>query len=242
MREDMAKVIVERPRHGGGVRFPRSSVAVRDELPMEDAWKRQSIRRPWTATSCYKGLNENLAPLRRYLRANLGRPWNKVYSEVCQRINRNSAVQMHVWQHLMLEVCTDPHIVRGDVGQGPWSFRWFGFYVDAKTGLLRENLDHWRWHQRGAKPAKAIDRVAIDDRHEHRLIDGLWYELELAPLPRGARAVYDMVLRRWCHVSDLKAIQALYDGRRVYAARKRQLNKREIRKLPCVAAARSTSR
>ena len=36
MREDMAKVIVERPRHGGGVKFPRGSARATDRIPPDD--------------------------------------------------------------------------------------------------------------------------------------------------------------------------------------------------------------
>jgi hypothetical protein len=31
-------------------------------------------------------LNENLNPLKRYLHAQVGRPWNKVYAEIAARI------------------------------------------------------------------------------------------------------------------------------------------------------------
>jgi hypothetical protein len=238
MRADMAKVIVERPRRGGGVHFPRGTVAVRDDLPVEESWKRQAIRRPWQNTSCTKGLNENLAPLRRYLRSSVGRPWDKVYSEVCQQINRDSAVQLHVWQHLMWDVCVDPHVVTGDVARGAFTFRRYRFYVDPKTGLLRENRNYG--YRRPRQSTTAVDHVAIDDRREYRMIDGIWYELELAPFPRHSR-VYDMVERRWCNESDAAKLKKLYGGRRVFAAMKRQLNKREIRKLPCAVATRSTS-
>jgi len=234
MREDMAKVIVERPRFGGGVRFPRTTAAVRDDLPLEESWKRQGMRRPWNWTPSRKMLNENLAPLVRYLRSNVGRPWNKVYSEVCQRINRNSAVQMHVWQHLMWEVCTDPHLVpqmlQGRVGRWPWSFRQYRFYVDPKTGLLRENPKYRQRFSHEAKPAERLDRVSIDAGREYRLLEGIWYEIELAPLPVGAQ-VYDMAMRQRSSEISPEERARFYGGRPVYAVKKRQLNKREIRNL-----------
>jgi hypothetical protein len=40
-----------------------------------------------------KALNENLAPLRRYLLKQIGRPWNKVFSEICQNLRVDSVVQ-----------------------------------------------------------------------------------------------------------------------------------------------------
>lgn len=227
-------MIVERPRLGGGVRFPRTSAAVRDDLPLEESWKRQGIRRPWHWTSVRKSLNENLAPLRRYLRSNVGRPWDKVYSEVCQRINRNSAVQMHVWQHLMWEVCTDPHIVpqmlQGRVGRWPWRFRRYRFYVDPKTGLLRENPKYRQRFGHEEKPAEPLDRIPIDARHEYRLLEGIWYEIELVPLPAWI-AMYDMLARKLSSDVSPEERERFYGGRRVCAVKKRQLNKREIRKL-----------
>ena len=99
MRSDMAKVIVERSRLGGGVPFPRHTPPEGRRVPFEDQCNRQGIRRPWMKGRA-KNLNENFAPLRRFLQTNAGRPWNKIYSEVCERINRDSAVQLHVWQHL----------------------------------------------------------------------------------------------------------------------------------------------
>src|SRR5690349_2140895 len=101
MREDMDKLLVERRRHGGGVRFPRGAEGKWRRVALEDRPKRESLRRPWCGSGAEKCLNENLAPLRRFLRSHCGRPWNKVYSEIRERINPNSAVQLHIWQHLM---------------------------------------------------------------------------------------------------------------------------------------------
>src|SRR5688572_17613136 len=115
MRDDMAQVIVERPRYGGGVKYPRGSVRGTDRLSVEDWTRREGMVRPWRGRAGEKFLNENLAPLRRFVRSRVGRPWDKVYAEICERINCNSAVQLHIWQHLVDYVCTDPHLIAGDV-------------------------------------------------------------------------------------------------------------------------------
>jgi len=77
MRKDMYKVIVERPRRGK----ERDSLAcqLRGDL---DGPPRLGMR----AGYGYRELNENLAPLRRYLHTQVGRPWGKVFSEICARI------------------------------------------------------------------------------------------------------------------------------------------------------------
>lgn len=226
MRSDMAKILVERPRFGGGVSYPRHRSPEGRRGPSFEDWRSsEGIRRPWLRGGA-KSLNENLAPLRRYLRSNVGRPWNKVYSEVCQRIHRDSAVQFHVWQHLMMDVCTNPYVVDGDVGRR-W---WFPFYVDPKSGLLRENNELPPWRQ---KPSRIETKtsIPIDDSHEFRQIEGIWYELTLAPIPMN-KEVFDIVLR--VRVSDVNPDPRSFYGRPVHCPQggKRQLNSKEIRRLP----------
>lgn len=230
MRPDMSKVIVERPRLGGGARFPRGAAADDPRLPIEDRRRREGICRPWQSSSAGKWLNENLSPLRRYLRSNCGRPWNAVYSDVCQRINRNSAVQLHVWQHLMQDVCTNPYEISGEVGR--WrEFRWRNsFYVDPRSGILREAPPSRTKRDRRAA-SKHLDEghIDVDSAYQIRRIDGIWYELELAPFHAG-KVVYDMGLRRECTEADRRQLSDFY-GRAVYARRKRQLNSKEIKRL-----------
>jgi hypothetical protein len=71
MRDDMAKVIVEQ-RLGGGK--PKGYHRRTQRTPLGDLWKRASIKH--ASRNNPKCLNENLAPLRRFLRNHLGRPWD----------------------------------------------------------------------------------------------------------------------------------------------------------------------
>jgi hypothetical protein len=91
MRTDMFKVIVERPRgyKGSESRADRR----RDDF---EGPHRLGMR----AGYGYRALNENLRPLQRYLRSQVGRPWNKVYSEIARTIDRRNTVQQHVYQHI----------------------------------------------------------------------------------------------------------------------------------------------
>ena len=106
MRSDMAKVIVERPRIGSSMRgkskgYRRSLQRLdHEKLPSKEGIKRRHLgHRKW--------LNEHLGPLRRYLDSQVGRPWNKVFSEICAHINRSSAVQDHVRDHVADYVATN---------------------------------------------------------------------------------------------------------------------------------------
>ena len=141
MRRDMFKIIVERPRTGRS--YERAAVTREANLDPDELPKMQSMKR---RTNQSKQLNENLEPLKRFFRKQVGRPWDKVYSEVCENIDSNSTVQNHVRQHV-------PDLVHITVGKdesgkvfdkrrsygGGFSELWHGdLYVDPKTGILRK--------------------------------------------------------------------------------------------------------
>ncbi len=141
MRPDMFKVIVERPRVSDSARRPGREW-FRERQDPEFAPTVESMRR----RRHDKTLNENLAPLYRFLRKNVGRPWNKVRSEIAEHVRPTSAVQAHVLQHLRDFVEEHPVMVDGAphciaygglrplvVGGG----RYRSLYVDPKTGILR---------------------------------------------------------------------------------------------------------
>jgi hypothetical protein len=91
MRPDMFKVIVERPRrHKGGY---GAAAARRNDF---DGPTFLGMRAGYE----YRSLNENLVPLRRFLCAQRGRPWNKVLSELRANIDARSTAKQHILEHL----------------------------------------------------------------------------------------------------------------------------------------------
>jgi hypothetical protein len=94
MRDDMARVIVERPR----VPAFRSRNSRRGAF--EDLPPHEGLRRAQSLRGDRKQLNENLAPLRGYLERQVGRPRNKVYAEIAARLRVDNTVQQHVREHL----------------------------------------------------------------------------------------------------------------------------------------------
>ena len=228
MRPDMAKVIVERPRHGG--RGPKGYARrMRSRDSEYDLPKCEGMRRPYGYDG--KELNENLAPLYRYLDRQVGRPWDKVYSEMRAHINPNSAVQLHILQHVShhLEV----HAVEydgkvGSIGYGGFAeLRDGQLYVHPRTGLLRRYAQ-----RRHSTPPRPTTHIPIDATHEYRKHNGVWYWVELTPIEQkdwwshrttfadvfvGVRTTHDLFER--------------YDHRHLYASGKRQLNKKAIREM-----------
>lgn len=230
MRADMAKVIVERPRLGGGVRRPkgcrkREVLAWRDELPAHEG-----IRRRWDRASYQKHFNEHLSPLRRFLQSQVGRPWNKVHSEIASHLRVDSAVQSHVLDHLRDYVAIHVLVIDGELyhGNGWHTGRLLQslFYVCPRTGLLRENKSRWRRPRRQPPP---VEYVTLDERRQLRQIGGIWYEVELAPIVPNSANCRDVVLRILVSQFSRGEARQTY-GSESYAVRKRQLNKREARR------------
>jgi hypothetical protein len=124
MRPDMHKVIVERPRLGGhGARKGRRP---RD---LEDLPANLGMRRPYGHHG--KDLNDHLGPLRRFLRKQVGRPWDKVYSEICAGLRSGHPLHDHLRRHVFDYVSLP--------GMQPrWRQPRAGdLYVDPRTGILR---------------------------------------------------------------------------------------------------------
>jgi hypothetical protein len=207
MRSDMFKVIVERPRLrrgdwlGGGRESGFRQFLNSDEHPQKIGMRAGHLNR--------KGLNENLAPLRRFLISSAGRPWNKVRSELLAQIDQRSTVQQHIMEHVddyvLTEVIVRP---RSDTQPGKrgvvFLYRpsyWRSdalltvqesnrpLFVDPRTGILRET--QYEAHRSAAKRAEKVKKVAeqsktmrvIDSTRQFRCFNDVWYEVVIAPVP-----------------------------------------------------------
>jgi hypothetical protein len=226
MRADMAKVIVERPRFGSRAGQGKGYARRWQQMPLEDAPRREGIGLRGGGT---KRFNEHLGPLRRFLRRQVGRPWNKVFSEICEHIRLDSAVQSHVRDHIDDIVVTRVMVVDGELcGASGYPLRpygWTEFYVCPRTGLLRKIKRPRR--QTIEPPA---DWIKIDDTRGYRRMSGVWYEVSLSPLARGYAEQFDVVLRRRVDQADLHLCTLTHQAS-AWASGRRQLNKREIRRL-----------
>jgi hypothetical protein len=249
MREDMSKVIVERPRKykSDGLQAARR----RDDF---EGSQFLGIRAGYGA----RFLNENLSPLRRYLHAQVGRPWSKVHSEIASRIDRRNTVQQHVYQHLddFIAVRVAFHADRL-IDLQP-RCRWRDgdsihqeLYVDPRTGIVRRNKHYRSWNryrdeQRQLKTAEILSRRrVIDQRTLLLLLDGDWFEIRLEPLPatqivetraegkvcrkRIPAPRFDVVMKLPTALEDDDRERVrLYGSPSVYAVAKRQLSRREL--------------
>jgi hypothetical protein len=105
MREDIARQICERQRIGSRNKSAKTARKLNPNLDYDSldhdwgpTYLSSSRRRQYGYEA--KSLNENLNPLFGFLDKSVGRPWDDVYSEICQRINPTKAIDFHVLQHV----------------------------------------------------------------------------------------------------------------------------------------------
>ena len=91
MRDDIAKKLCERPRFGGGGKtqfIKHERRAGKDPRKWDTLPKKESMKRPNITGWNGKYLNEFFPPLLGFLKKNVNRPWDKVFSEVCDDVWR----------------------------------------------------------------------------------------------------------------------------------------------------------
>jgi hypothetical protein len=244
MRADMAKVIVERPRKKGWAWNKPKGYRRRLRRYGEDGPPaREGIKACWQSHT--KGLNEHLGPLRRYLDKQVGRPWDKVFSEICAHIDRSNAVQDHIRDHVEDYVTTHVILIDGVPcnGKGGWGYgqpldqlRYRPWYVCPRTGLLRRIKATSRKRQRRPKPQGPPKYIPVGETLQCRFLDGAWHLVTLKPLPtpyyhRERCTAVDVLLN--LPVARLSSADARrHYGAAVYAVAVRRLARKELRDYP----------
>jgi hypothetical protein len=220
MRPDMAKVVTERPRHGSRNKSLKTSQTIhRDRYEDDDhgPTKHKVSRRGqygWDG----KSLSDLLGPLRGYLKKQVSRPWNKVYSDLCQYLDKRSVSGQHIWDHVRSEVDEHPYVLNGQLMRRP-SYgsirRVEGLYVHPVSGLLC-----WAPTRRYRfRPRIDPDVIKLDQPlTELRRMDGIWYRLEYESIPQ------------WFSVTNTKTGEtSLRRGTDIVKVKlKAQLSKREL--------------
>ena len=222
MRSDMAKVVVERPRGGPRLKGPKSYLRKLQRIAMEEWPKQEGVARAWSGQS--KWLSEHLGPLRRYLWKQVGRPWDKVYSEIAKHIRLDSAVQSHVLDHLDDFVEMHVRLVDGQpfaIGScGERQVRPHQLYVCPKTGLLRAVKQKQR--------VRECKRIDVSKQLQYHRISGIWHEVVLRSIPQDAERCFDAVLGKPV-AQFLRGEATSKYGFAAYALSKRPLTQNELK-------------
>lgn len=240
MREDMFKVIVNRPRWGHR-HAPRSKTRY-DKCPDR---ARVTGHRMMLETKYTKHLNENLAPLKRFLHKQRGRKWNDVFSEICQHLDTGSTVKMHVREHLQdfinynTKQKADGSLYASDRWGGyATSAQWHAeLYVDPADGIIKETRelckrlkiqyrrDYYRNYCKAKPGPEGIKK--LNDLSYRVQLSGIWYQLKFSSKPRHESG----------HEMSLEAVYSSLRDRNRHAlssfkiAEKRQLSSKELKAL-----------
>jgi hypothetical protein len=230
MRADMAKVIVERPRIGS--RLPSRKKGYRkftSKLGLENLPKREPMLGRWRGRQ--RSLNEHLGPMRRFLRSRVGRPWNKVYSELCAHVSFDNSVQKHVLTHVFDFVhrcveCEDGQVFVKDGWRRGWPLRQGEMYVCPKSGLLKV--------VGRPKPRQAPRRIQRGAFVQLHWREGVWWEVRLRERPGDPGELWDVWLERPASRVSADELQKTYGGK-FLAVSKRPLPRSEARQaLKCL--------
>lgn len=245
MRKDMAKVIVERPRKGGSSRGMEGKGLGREVSRIKSDPDYAPTKAPLRDRNRRtKELNENLAPLWRYLLKNVGRPWDKVRSEISEHVRLSSAVQKHILDHVknyveehveMIGGVPHRHSYGGTKPIASRSDKHPEMYVCPKSGLLKI-----------AKPLKK--KVATDSRKVKQIAggpgravfhNGCWHEVvfsyvystDLTPTGRIMGYTVDAVLGYATTPTILDRVWGKDRGRSRYATGLVPMTKKDIKAL-----------
>ena len=251
MRKDMAKVIVERPRRKGYATRAGRPCDV-DLLPQGEGMRAPHVRH-WGG----KELNENLAPLKRFLISRVGEPWDKVFSEISENLRVDSTVQAHVRDHVSDFVDVNCSMRDGEVWVHAYSVRplkssWSQLYVDPEDGILKKNpyyvsYNRTRKNQNAAHKEKLWATQRCVEGVELRKHKGIWYQVGVLPVPDVQKvahvrsdgtvwhsevggSAYDVIQERTVYLAA--SGRRYHSGPYVttYCASKRQLNRNELKK------------
>jgi hypothetical protein len=244
MRADMGKVLVERPRITSWGYAPGPAKGYRKRLQKcldagDSPPAREGIKRRYGHGT--KSFNEHLGPLRRFLNSNVGRPWDKVYAEICKHVDRGNVVQKHILTHLFQYVVTNVILIDGQPCRGEAYACLYGqplrtthsyhqWYVCPKSGLLRRSRYVPRTRKRPGPPR----RVVLNKTQMCLFVGGQWELVTVAPLPglTSQHRAFDVILKRHMNGWGGDSEASRFYGAAVYAVARRPLSRKELRALP----------
>lgn len=202
MRDDFAKVLVERPRHGHHRSFGEQRH--RKDFKDDELYYggRESMKKRYDSYTDRKSFNEHLNPLRGWLRSVLGKQWDKSYSELRKNFDARSTINNHILEHLWDYVETHAFVENGktmchvqyvydsSARIVPIKQCSKDYFVCPKDGTLKivnkvTRKVAVRTREIAAREAEAkVFRVVNDHQHLH-FIHGVWFVFEIRTLPKA---------------------------------------------------------
>lgn len=225
MRKDMGKVITERERSGNPCRNAKTRMSVqwKGHDADYDIPNRMSSSANRQHGYSAKQFTDVLGPIYRYLDKQVGRPWNKVYSELCKSLDKRKLTHDHVFTHIYQYVEMD--VYKGE--DGLWHSRPYGgvigggyspryaLFVHPKTGLICRQKP-----PKEEPKKKDVDVIKLNKETEYRRLEGIWFLVKLKEVDVDA-SYFDYFTKKMVSKTrkELKEVS------------RKQLGKKELKKL-----------
>jgi hypothetical protein len=127
-----------------------------------------------------KEFGENLSPLKRFLRSNVGKKWDDVFSELSKRMDIRGAVSGHIFDHIFHYV--DIEAVKDEDGNVYADIALmdrgitllYGFYV-LEDGILREIKEKKKLRKSNEDSGKVKINIADNRWLLKNKNTGIWY-------------------------------------------------------------------
>lgn len=242
MRSDMKKVVVERPRRGSRQRNNKFGARLRyiPEHDYEDQPKKARGFESYGNGGSRKWFTDVLGPLERFLCGNAGRPWNKVYSEICAGLDKRKTTGLHIFQHLKDMVITNCYFgANGKICYLRWNHEEHevdDLYVHPLSGLLcAPRPVNKRERKRAALLAEEVTLLRTGGDAGYQKHEGIWYCVKLRRVwvrwsyPQRTLAVHDIFLKREIELGG---------GEHWIAVEKRQCGRDELKDVQRLLAER----
>jgi hypothetical protein len=183
----MKKVVVERPRWGSRQRNNKFGVRLRyiPDHDYEEQPKKARGFESYGTSGSRKWFTDVLGPLAGFLRKNVGRPWDKVYSELCAGLDKRKVTGKHIFDHV--DDMVERHCFIGNDGK-MYTRRYGieyavgGMYVHPRTGLLCEVPVTARRERELERREREACILYLTDTFGYRKHHGIWYRVKLKPM------------------------------------------------------------
>ncbi|QLE42568.1 hypothetical protein FD723_20450 [Nostoc sp. C052] len=230
----LSEIVIERPRGGRRISLKKVTGFKKQLYKITQDAIQDGLLNPYLIKPINKSkyLSDHLGPLRRFLRSQVGQPWNDVYSQLCQRLDPNTMAGRHVIDHVWDYVERYVEIIDGSFYSK--SYRGYRsqldtnhrdrFYIHPETGILcaAERIPR-KQKQKQEQKQEQTDIVIIDNYHQYQKLNDIWYFITFEDLPSPPTHYVMDAVKGMIHRS------VAYTGRMIYAAKKQQCNKKEIR-------------
>jgi hypothetical protein len=269
MRRDIKKVICEDGRRGdksysggqkdfdGYFKYSRESddrfeeFADLDCLPKQESMTK---RLGWEMRS----FSENLGALRGLVTKNVGKNWDKIYSDLCKIVSpTGSQVERHVHQHLgdFIEIDTrinsagEIEVQKYSGSWEPLSYAWVDYYVHPKTRCIcrikhkkKDRYGFGSYAERKKAEAHARRRDTKNPLVQFHKFNGCWWRVDLEEYDVKDEFITDLIVKNPVAVHEpsryrptrtiepSKDMLDMYGRTGVRCVFKKQLNKSELKK------------